>query len=65
MPSQRIPCSDCADKTEEIELTGQFKVTSCDPIPDSPGWCLITYERVAGRAGAEDTAPAGPGGAND
>jgi len=54
MPSQRIPCTDCADKTEEIELGGRFKVTGCEPIPNDPGWCLITFERVTGAAGTNN-----------
>jgi hypothetical protein len=47
MPSQRIPCADCEDKKEEIELGGRFKVTGCEPITGESGWCLITYERKA------------------
>jgi len=46
MPSQRIPCSDCASKKAEIEQSGRFKVTSCEQITGDPGWCLIKYERV-------------------
>lgn len=55
MPSQRIPCSDCADKTVEIELGGRFKVTRCAPIAGDMGWCLIVYERVT-TAGTTGTA---------
>ena len=58
MATQRIPCSDCADKKEEIELGGRFRVTSCEPIAGQEGWCLITYERVTGGVPAAREAPA-------
>ena len=52
MAEQIIPCNKCTAKTQEIELNGRFKVTSCDPVPGQSGWCLIKYERVSGSAAA-------------
>lgn len=44
MPSQEIPCADCDKKKHEIELGGNYTVTSCNPIPGKRGWCLINYQ---------------------
>ena len=52
MPEQIIPCVDCGSKTEEIELSGRYKVTGCTPLPQDPKWCLIRYERTQAPAEA-------------
>jgi hypothetical protein len=51
MPQQQIRCSDCAAKKEEIERSGRDRVTSCDPVADRKGWCLITYVPAAAALG--------------
>lgn len=42
MPSKRIPCTDCASETEELEELGKT-VLSCEAILNEPGWCEITW----------------------
>lgn len=44
MPSKEIPCKDCAKEKKEIEDAGDRVVISCDPTPERPGWCVITWK---------------------
>ena len=46
MPEKEIPCEDCEDEKEKIEVRGIYRVIGCDPIPDKDGWCKIRYERI-------------------
>jgi chitosanase len=37
-----IPCDDCAEKTLDIQQLG-FRVTGCNPHPNRPGFCVLTF----------------------
>lgn len=54
-----IPCTDCAEKTLDVEQLG-FRVTSCDPHPERPGFCVLRFEdrSATPAAGASLAAPA-------
>ena len=40
-----IPCDDCAEKTLDIQQLG-FHVTGCNPHPNRPGFCVLTFEEI-------------------
>ena len=61
MPQLKIPCADCSAKTEEIELTGRYVVTSCEAIPGQTGWCMIKWTDAPARRAATDPGNAGGG----
>ncbi|MER2551935.1 MAG: peptidoglycan-binding protein [Thauera sp.] len=54
-----IPCTDCAEKTLDVEQLG-FRVTGCDPHPERPGFCVLRFEdgSPSPGAGASLAAPA-------
>lgn len=54
-----IPCTDCAEKTLDVEQLG-FRVTNCDPHPERPGFCVLRFEdrSATPAAGASLAAPA-------
>lgn len=46
MPEREIPCVDCEAEKMKIEEAGDARVTGCEPIPDKPEWCKITWEYI-------------------
>ena len=59
MAEQKIPCTDCAAKKQEIEHGGTFVVLGCEPIAAEPGWCLIRYTIAPARRTNEPGGNAG------
>lgn len=63
MPSKIILCSECSTETAQIEQTGNWKVTSCAPLPGEENKpaatqrCEIIWERVSS-LGASTVKPA-------
>ncbi|MBS0476237.1 MAG: peptidoglycan-binding protein [Proteobacteria bacterium] len=41
-----IPCDDCAERTLDIQQLG-FRVTGCNPHPNRPGSCVLTFVESA------------------
>lgn len=46
MPEQVIRCEEKAQKIRSLEIMGNIKVDSCEPIKDKPGWCLLIWHFV-------------------
>jgi chitosanase len=57
MPSQIIPCADCADATRRFEERG-FRVLGCVPHASQAQMCVISFEPPAPAAAAALAAPA-------
>ena len=63
MDQLTIPCIDCAATRTRLEDRG-FRVHGCDPAPDRPDFCVISFEHAAAAtvaAPAPATAPARAG----
>ena len=44
MPEREIPCVECEAEKKRIEEAGDAIVIGCEPIPDKPEWCQITWK---------------------
>jgi hypothetical protein len=51
MPQQQVRCELCASRKAEIEQTGDYRVTGCEPVPGLKGWCLLSYQAVLSQRG--------------
>lgn len=56
MPSQTIPCTDCADAKARFESRG-YTVNGCTPDPLRPGMCVLSYEPPALESSAAHVVP--------
>jgi hypothetical protein len=52
MPKLNIPCEDCEETKQRLELAGN-RVLSCDPKAGDPGMCVITFEPKAAKKAAK------------